>query len=446
MNYTEAVEYLYSLTNFEVEPAKRYDPALYDRARLIELLARLGNPHQQFASVHVAGSKGKGSTAAMLAGVLQAAGYRTGLYTSPHLNTFRERVQINRQLIPEETVAALVEEIRSPAAQIPGLTTFELITVLAFLYFARARVEIAVVEVGMGGRLDATNVLSPLITAITSVSLEHTTFLGGTLAEIAGEKAGIVKPGVPLVLAPQRPEAQAVVVRICEERNAPLIRVDELWAVQVRRRSPAGSEFFLKSKSPDRSWCSLARALSSGEQPVRLPLIGDHQIENALVALTATGLLASRGFPCAGSAIRSGLATVRWPGRMEVIADRPLVIVDGAHNAASARALLAGLRDYLGRRRIRLVYGSLADKDVKTVLSILLPAVEEVIVVAPRFPRAMPAAQVAHAARELGYAPVAAPSVTEGIQLAIAHSDPNDLICVTGSLYVVGECLACSSP
>jgi len=192
MDYSEAVEYLYSFTNFEVEPAKRYDPALYDRARLVELLARLGNPHQQFASVHIAGSKGKGSTAAMLAGVLQAAGYRTGLYTSPHLNSFRERAQIDRQLIPEETVAGLVEEIRSPAAQIPGLTTFELITVLAFLHFARAGVEIAVVEVGMGGRLDATNVLSPLVTAITSLSLEHTTFLGTTLAAIAGEKAGIV--------------------------------------------------------------------------------------------------------------------------------------------------------------------------------------------------------------------------------------------------------------
>jgi len=225
-----------------------------------------------------------------------------------------------------------------------------------------------------------------------------------------------------------------------------LIRVDDLWSVQVLRRSPGGSEFSLKSKSPDPSWRSLEHALSGSGPPIRLPLIGDHQIENALVALTATGLLASRGFPCGGSAIRAGIATVQWPGRMEVVADRPLVVVDGAHNAASARALLAGLQAYFGHRRIRLVYGSLADKDVKTMLTILLPTVEEVIAVAPRFPRAMPAALVAEAARELGHAPVVAPSVTEGIRLAIAHSDPDDLVCVTGSLYVVGECLAARGP
>jgi len=438
MNYDEAVAYLYSFTNFEVEPAKRYDPALYDRQRLVDLLARLGNPQRQFSSVHVAGSKGKGSTAALIAGMLQAAGYHTGLYTSPHLHTFRERVQINREYISEEEVAALVEELRPLVAQIPGLTTFELITVLGFLHFARSNVEIAVVEVGMGGRLDATNVLDPLVTVITALSLEHTMFLGNTLAEIAAEKAGIVKPNVPLVLASQTEPAARVIAAVCAECKAPLIRVETLWEAQVLQRSAEGSIFALQSLAAEQGAGQHTLATSLARQ-YTLPLLGDHQIQNACLALAATGILQERGFDVPPAARQTGMANVHWPGRMEILARRPFVIADGAHNPASARALVEAIGRYLRPRRIRFVYGSLADKDVRGVLQTLLPAAEEMIIVAPRYPRAMPVAQVMDAARTLGYAATIAPSVTEGVRMAAARANPDDLVCVTGSLFVVAE-------
>lgn len=438
MEYNEAVKYLYSFTNFELEPAKRYAPELYDRGRVIQLLAELGDPHHRFASVHVAGSKGKGSTAALIANVLQAAGYRTGLYTSPHLFSFRERVQINRQLIGEDRVAELVGGMRPAVEQIPGITTFELITALGYLHFARAGVEIAVVEVGMGGRLDATNVLAPQVTAITALSLEHTTFLGNTLAEIAAEKAGIVKPGVPLVIAPQRPEADAVIADVCRQRGARMVRSSDLWKTQVLRRSEAGSLFDLKPVAGGEEWNRFGRiVLAAG--PFRLPLPGDHQIENALVALAVVGLLRPRGFPVAAPAIGEGIATVRWPGRLEVLSREPLVVADGAHNPASARALVASLRDYFKPRHIRLVYGSLVDKDAEGVLRVLLPAVEDVVIVAPRLPRAMPVDEIATVVRRLGCQPAVAPSVAEGVCMATERTDPGDLVCVTGSLFVVGE-------
>ena len=441
MDYDEAVQYLYSFTNFELAPAKRYAPELYDRGRVIELLAALGDPHHRFASVHVAGSKGKGSTAALIASMLQAAEYRTGLYTSPHLFSFRERVQVNRQLVAEDRVAGLVGEMRPAVAQIPGLTTFELITALGFLHFARAGVEIAVVEVGMGGRLDATNVLDPLVTAITSLSLEHTTFLGDTLAEIAAEKAGIVKPGVPLVLAPQRPEADAVIAGVCRRRGARIVRSRDLWNTRILRRSEDGSLFDLQAVAGNEEGDQFGRFVAAAG-PFRLPLPGDHQIENALVALAIVGLLRSRGFPVAAPTIGEGIATVRWPGRMEVLSREPLVVADGAHNPASARTLVAGLRDYFKPRRIRLVYGSLVDKDVEGVLRVLLPAVDDVVVVAPRFPRAMPVEEIAAVVRRLGFAPVVAPSVAEGVRMAADRAGPGDLVCVTGSLFVVGEARA----
>jgi len=441
MTYDEAVAYLYSFTNFEVEPAKRYDPVLYDRQRLVELLERLGNPQRRFASVHVAGSKGKGSTSALIAGMLQMAGFRTGLYTSPHLHTFRERVQIDREYIPEVQLVALVEELRPLAAQIPGLTTFELITVLGFLHFARSGVEIAVVEVGMGGRLDATNVLDPLVTVITALSLEHTMFLGHTLAEIAAEKAGIVKPNVPLILAPQADVAERVIAAVCEQRNAPLIRVETLWEIQILQRSAEGSIFALQPLAGEGGAGRSQLAASLAGQ-YTLPLLGDHQIQNASLALAAVGILRERGFAVPPAARQGGVANVRWPGRMETLSRRPFVIADGAHNSASARALVEAIGRYLRPRRVRFVYGSLADKDVRGVLHVLLPAAEEMIIVAPRFPRAMPAEQVMDAVHALGGRAAIASSVAEGMRMAMEHSGPEDLVCVTGSLFVVAEALA----
>ncbi|NOZ05837.1 MAG: hypothetical protein GXP41_05730, partial [Chloroflexi bacterium] len=261
------------------------------------------------------------------------------------------------------------------------------------------------------------------------------------LTQIAGEKAGIVKPNVPLVLAPQAEPAERVIAGVCAERNAPLIRVDDLWAVQILRRTAEGSLFVLQpvAGEGEGGWLQIAASLP---RQIALPLLGDHQIQNACLALAAVGCLRERGFAVPPAAVQAGVANVRWPGRMEILARRPFVIADGAHNPASARALVQAIRRYLHPRRIRFVYGSLADKDVRGVLQTLLPAAEEMVVVAPRFPRAMPVAQVMEAVRVLGYAATKAPSVAEGVRMAAARSEPEDLVCVTGSLFVVAEASA----
>ncbi len=230
MEYREAIEYLHSLTDYEKRRIERYSPQTLDLSRVERLLESLGNPHRAYRSVHIAGTKGKGSTSAMIEAVLRAAGYRTALYTSPHLHTFRERIRIGPDPIAREEVVALVEELRPLIARVPGVTTFEAITAMAFAYYARKQVEVAVVEVGLGGRLDATNVLLPEVSVITSLSLDHTYLLGDTLPQIAAEKAGIIKPGTPVVTAPQRLEALAVIEETARQKRAPLTVVGRDWA------------------------------------------------------------------------------------------------------------------------------------------------------------------------------------------------------------------------
>jgi len=286
MNYTEAIAYLHSLTDYEKTRIKRYTPETLDLSRVESLLTALGNPHTQFPAVHVAGTKGKGSTSAMIEACLRAADYRTGLYTSPHLHTFRERIQVAGRKITREEVVELVEEIHPLIERMPGVTTFEAITAMGFLTFARSEVDVAVVEVGLGGRLDATNVLTPAVSVITSISLDHTYLLGDTLGEIAREKAGIIKPNIPTVSAPQRAEAIQVIQSISQERDAPLVEVGRDWDYEPGPTDWDGQRF-------------TARRVSDGGSDLsgdyRISLLGRHQLENATSALVALDILRQIG-------------------------------------------------------------------------------------------------------------------------------------------------------
>jgi dihydrofolate synthase/folylpolyglutamate synthase len=376
--------------------------------RMQRALEELGRPERCAPAFHVAGTNGKGSVCAMLDAASRAAGLRTGLYTSPHLERFAERFQIDGVPITDEGLLGLYEELKT---RLPwafdgpdALTFFELVTLIGFQYFARSKVDVMVIEVGLGGRLDATNVLTPLVTCITAIGLEHREFLGDTLAAIAGEKAGILKQGVPAVVARQHPEADATILRRAREVRAPLVL--------------EGRDF----------------------PPSDLPigLRGEHQRSNAAVAFRALEIAQASGLALSRAAAKEGIARVRWPGRLETIAQRPEIVLDGAHNPPAADALATACRDLFAGRRIHLVCGLLADKEVDPILDRLLPLATRFIATAPGSPRAIPAADLAKHVRGRVPCEVANTS-TEAMEIALRGAGPDDVVLVCGSLYLVGE-------
>ena len=428
-SYSDALDYIYSFTNYEIRPGYRYSPDVIDPFREARLLALIGEPHRAYPSIHIAGTKGKGSAAALCASALQAAGLRTGLYTSPHLVSFTERIAVDGQAIDPDDVAQLVNDLRPFIDQVAGITTFEVMTALAFAHFRRQQVDVAVVEVGLGGRLDATNVVTPLVSVITTLGYDHTHLLGKTLHEIAGEKAGIIKDDVPVVCAPQAAEALEVVEQKAAEHRAPLTLVGRDWWYQVDRSSLDGQEF------------TAGPAGEPGEA-YRIPLLGRHQALNAAVALAALDIVKAHFEGLDLDAIKSGLANVRWPGRMQILSRRPLVMLDGAHNVDSARALASAIRELFPERRRILVIGVTGDKDVNSILTTLMPLAETIIATQAQHPRGMPADELGQRFEELGANCQSAPDVASALQQALELAGPDDVVCVTGSLYVVGDALA----
>ena len=441
--YPEALAWLYSFSDTERTGAfvrDREDNLARERA----LLAALGDPQRAYGVTHVAGTKGKGSTSALIAAILQAAGVRTGLYTQPDLHTFRERMRVDGALITPEEVVALLPVLQAAIAQI-GIAlgpyiTYEVATALAFLHFRQAGVAHAVIEVGLGGRLDATNVVEPLITVITSISYDHMAVLGNTLAEIAGEKAGIVKPGVPLVTSAQAPEAVATIVRIAAERGAPLIRVGPAAAHDA---SSLTYRYLPGPAFEDHQLFDLETP-SSSYRDLALALLGAHQIENAAAAVAAVEQLRERGLPITEDVIREGLRAARWPARLQVVGRAPWRIVDGAHNADSFAKLFAALRRHFTWDRLLLVFGPLADKDVAGMAQeIAHAAVDRVYATTVAHPRATPTAEVAAALHRVApYLDVIPTTDTRSaIATALDDATPRDLVCVAGSLYLAGEAL-----
>ncbi len=430
MTYREAIEYLHSLTDYEKRRLERYSPETLDLSRVEQLLDMVGNPHRNYPSVHIAGTKGKGSTSAMVESVLRAAGYRTGLYTSPHLHTFRERIRVGRDLISREDVVSLVEEFRPLIARVPGVTTFEAITAIAFTYFARQNIDFLVAEVGLGGRLDATNVLLPEVAVITSLSLDHTQLLGTTLPQIAAEKAGIIKTGVPVVTAPQRPEALQVIEETARLRQAPLVEVGRDWVWELGPFDLSGQSF-------------TARRVGDGRDDLageyRIPLLGRHQLENAATALAALQVLRERGFRVTPAAAREGLATVVWPGRMEILSTDPLVIVDGAHNPYSTEVLRETLREWFPERHWVLIFGASTDKDIPGMLRALLPITDHLIVTRSDHPRSASPVELADIAASVGGGAEIAVNIRRAFQRALTVRKPDTGVLVTGSLFLVAE-------
>ena len=430
-SYSDALAYLYSFTDFEKEPAHLWASENFDLRRVQDLLERLDNPQCRFKSIHVAGTKGKGSMAAITAAVLDAAGFRTGLYTSPHLHTFCERIRVGWRMIAPQEVAELVRKIAPAVESVPRLTTFELITALAFLHFARQGAEFAVVEVGLGGRLDATNVIEPRVAAITSLSLDHTYVLGHTVAAIAREKAGIIKPGVPVICAPQPLEAQSVIEAVCRDRHAPLTVVGRDWTWEPGAASLDGQTFRVASE--------LAGTSDLCQPTYRLPLLGRHQLINATVSIAALHALRSQGVAISADCLSEGLARVEWPARFEVLSRDPSLVVDGAHNPDSARWLRQALTDYFPGRDVTLIFGVSGDKDTGDILHELLTVTRRVIVMQSSHPRAASVENLLSIVAKLGRQAVVAEDADRALDVALDMIVPDDVICASGSLFVAGD-------
>jgi dihydrofolate synthase / folylpolyglutamate synthase len=438
--YQEALDYIYSFIDYSLKRTFRYSPENFNLARMEKLALSLGNPHHEYLILHVAGTKGKGSVAAMCASVLQAAGYGVGFYTSPHLQDYVERIQVNGEPISHASLVALVDEMKPHIAAIPELTTFEITTALAMLYFARKGASAAVLEVGLGGRLDATNIVVPNVSVITTLSYDHTSVLGETLAQIAGEKAGIIKPGVPVVLAPQEEEARQVIASIAKERNSPLIEVGKDYLFAAQSHSLDGQTFRVWSRAEQAYFDEFVRSNGkNGRQPepFSIPLLGYHQIVNAATAYTALQVARQQGFEIHLQDIRRGFASVVWPGRFEILRRNPPLVVDSAHNRDSALKLRQALDEYFPGYPVVLVFGASEDKDIQGMYAELLPRVDSVIATQSIHPRAIDPHQLVELTHPYGIPARAVSSIEDALLEALQDAHNERLVLVTGSLFIV---------
>ncbi|MHB1405725.1 MAG: bifunctional folylpolyglutamate synthase/dihydrofolate synthase [Desulfitobacteriaceae bacterium] len=423
--YRAALEYLVSLTKFGMN---------FGLGRIKELLQRLGNPERNLRVIHVGGTNGKGSTTAMIAEILRESGYRAGVFTSPHLHDYRERIVINGQMIAQERISALVERLRPHleelvASGVEHPTEFEVSTAMALLYFAEERVDFAVIEVGLGGEIDSTNVVSPLVSVITNVGMDHMDYLGPTLTDIAKIKAGIIKPNSVAVTASERPEVLEVLRTCAREAGVHLWQVGEDVRWESRWSGELEQEFDLYG-------------LHASYPKLRLRLIGRHQLQNAATAVTVCEVLNSEyGAGIIREAIYAALRKVEWPGRLELISLKPKVLLDGAHNVDGATVLAQALPLYK-RTRLILCLGMLADKEREKVVDMLVPLADEVIITKPDSPRAGDWEALALIARNHGCPVECIENPREAVLVGLARLGPGDMLCVTGSLYMLADARA----
>jgi dihydrofolate synthase/folylpolyglutamate synthase len=433
MNYESAVRYLLSLGR-ELAAPTQASAAKFDLENITVLAERLGRPDRAYPSAHIAGTNGKGSTAAFLEAILRDAGFRTGLNTSPHLERINERICVSGEEISDEAFAdilsrvqAITEELLAAGKLRAHPTYFECVTAMAFEYFAQQRVEFGVFEVGLGGRLDSTNILTPVVSIITRIDFDHENFLGHSLREIAGEKAGIIKPSVPVVVAEQCPEAGEVIQNRAKELLSPVIDTTEAFRI--------GNQ----SMENGRVRAQVTEVASGWSLDLAPSLPGRFQLQNALNAVAAARSLQQRGFRISDDSIARGIATTVWPGRIEKIQSHPDIYLDGAHNPSAARELAHFIEESLTGKKIFLLYGALRDKAVDEVAGLLFPLAAEVILTAPATSRAISASQLEEIAAHYASKSTTIADAGEAIDYALSKALPDDVIFITGSLYLVGQ-------
>ncbi len=431
MDYSEALAKLLSLTDLERVAGTAPHTRRYDLGRMRVLLERLDNPHLRTPTVHITGTKGKGSSAATIASVLNAQGYNAGLFTSPHLHTFRERIQLGGEPVSEVEFASLADalwpEVESMNAQGTHgeVSTFEMLTAMAFLHFYQRRAGFQVIEVGLGGRLDSTNLVQPRICVITSISLDHTHILGDTVEQIAMDKSGIIKPGSVAVASPQVPGVMAVLKEACRAQGVDLVSVEEEYEWTLQAHDLDGQSFTVAAP-----W---------GEVRLWTPLLGAYQLENAATCLAVINALKSLGFAITDEAVSQGFRSVRWPGRLEVLSRKPLTVADGAHNPYSAAKLREALHQYLSFERLIYVVGLSADKNAQGIIQELVSGARMVVATRSRHPRAVSPDLLASGFRAAGGEAVPVEGVKAAMDYALSQAKARDLVVATGSLFVAAE-------
>lgn len=452
LSYNQALEFIHGLNRFGTKLG------LQNITKLLEIL---GNPHREMNIIHVAGTNGKGSTCAIIDSVLRSAGYRVGLYTSPYLEIFNERMRIDGKNISDEDLARLTQKVQEAVFymrehDLGSPTEFEVVTAIGFLYFKEQAVDFLILEVGMGGRLDATNVITPLVSVITPISYDHQQYLGDTLSDIAREKCGIIKPGIPVISAPQEPEAMKVIEETCQSRKCTLIKVwgqrkdsivDDCITYDFLQDDLNGTSFNLKT--PKHTY-----------EKLQIRLLGHHQVDNAATAIAAIETLELYGVVIAKDAIYQGLENAHWSGRLEVLRQSPTVLIDGAHNIAGIRTLKDTLNKHFTQKRKILVLGILGDKDYTHMLDEIIPIANTVITTAPDNPRALSAKELAESiwkafpdkavrGQDMAKANLSLrqniiriysrENIKDAINLANTLAEPEDMIIYAGSLYMIGS-------
>lgn len=431
MTYEQSLNFLSGLANYEKTPLPVSNPANYDLRRMADLLHSLGHPQLGKKAIHIAGTKGKGSTCAMIAGILIAAGYRTGLFTSPHLFTWQERISFNSRQITKKDFAGLVTALKPYILDINqrhchgSLTVFEVLTAMAFSYFNLKQAEVQVLEVGLGGRLDSTNVVGADICIITSISFDHTEVLGKTLKEIASEKAGIIKPCSTVISAPQLPEAASVIEQKCSELGVQLILAGRDLTWKRIGGDFYGQDFSLSSKQAN--------------YHLSIPLLGDFQLENAALAIATIEQLNVKGFQIDNRAIRKGLKKLKWPARLQIMGTRPLFIVDGAHNVYSIHRLLESIKNYFRFNRAIVIFGASSDKDITGMAEELGLFASHIILTASGHARSAGVQYLTETFHKAGIETLRADNPPQALANALALATEDDLILATGSLFLAAE-------
>jgi len=450
LTYEEALNFIHDLNRFGTKLGLQ---------NITNLLDILGNPHHGLKIIHVAGTNGKGSTSAMIDSILRAAGYKVGLYTSPYLEVFNERIRVNGENIPDEDIARLTQKVQNAMDMMKekGLgspTEFEVVTALGLLYFKEQAVDFLVFEVGLGGRLDATNVVTPLVSVITPISFDHQQYLGNTLTDIAREKCGIIKPGIPVISGPQEDEAMRVIEETCKRLNCPLIKVvdikefnaeEDLLSHRLIESSIEGQRFDIMTKN------NIYQGLS-------ISLLGYHQLDNATTAVGAIEALNFSGIHIDSEAIYLGLKQAKWPGRLEILGRRPLVLIDGAHNIAGINSLKQTLIHHFKNQKKIMVLGILKDKDAREMLKDITSLADIIVTTAPDNPRALTAKELAQIISRVYDQPndsdenvksikiddkqvpiYTKEKIIEAVELALQLASPEDMVIFAGSLYMIGE-------
>ncbi len=421
----EAAHWYFSFARFDNRPPRKADPLKL--ARMNEILAYLDNPHETYPSILIAGTKGKGSTAALIESMLRAAGYRTGLFTSPHLHSFRERVRVNGQDISAAQLIAITERLQDIQTHFEISTFFEWITALAFEHFAREQVEIAVVEVGLGGRLDCTNVLTPRVSVITPISYDHMEILGNTLTEIAFEKAGIIKPKRPVVVAPQELPAFEEIQRRANQLESRIVDVEKLW------------QWELVETTPTHQVVRLRHVRNARWRTYTLPLLGPHQRVNLATAMATMDALNWRKRALSPQSLQQGIASVKWHARFEILARAPYIVADGAHNRASAHELVRTLDEVLDGARVHFIFGVSSDKDIAGILAELAPRAASFVFTRAHNARASAPEALSRLAAVYNVPMHSAQDAAHALELARGIAANDDVICVTGSLFIAAE-------